>query len=86
VSANRSVSLSGVAEREWEETHFREQHFNNAGTGDGSNDLRDDDHSSACVFQATDERQSQSYSWVEQAATDSEEHPRADCKGESERK
>jgi hypothetical protein len=69
-----------------DETHLWEQHFHNAGTGDGSNDLRNDYHSSARICQATDQRQGQSHSWVEQAAADAEEHPRADRKTESERK
>ena len=72
--------------KDGEETHLREQNFHDTGAGDGSNDLRDDDHSSARVCQATDECQSQSHSWVEKAAADTEEHPRTDCKRESERK
>ena len=68
-----------------EETHFREQHFHNAGTGDGSNNLCDDDHGSARICQAADECQSQSYSWIEQSAANTEEHPRTDCETEPER-
>lgn len=68
-----------------DETYLWKQHFHNASTGDGSNDLRDGDHSSASVCQAADECQSQSHSWVEEAAADAEEHPRADRKTESER-
>jgi hypothetical protein len=41
-----------------EETYFWKEDFDNACSGNGSNNLSDEDHSGACVCQAADERQS----------------------------
>jgi len=65
-------------------THFREQHFHNACAGNGSNDLRKDNHSGARICQAPDEHQSQCHSWVEQTTADAEEDPRANRETEAE--
>lgn len=51
----RSVSLLVVAEQSMGMTHVREQRRHNTSTGDGSDNLREYDHSEARVSQAADE-------------------------------
>jgi hypothetical protein len=47
--------------------------------------LRDEDHSEAGVGNATDERETESHGWVEEAPTDTEEDPSVDSETEAER-
>jgi hypothetical protein len=67
------------------EPYVREQRSYNTRTGDGPNDLRDEDHSEAGVGNATDERETESHGWVEEAPTDTEEDPSVDSETEAER-
>jgi hypothetical protein len=67
------------------EPYVWEQRSYNTRTGDGPNDLRDEDHSEACVGDAADERETESHGWVEQATRDTEEDPSVDSETEAER-
>jgi hypothetical protein len=66
-------------------TYVRKQRRHNACSGDGPNNLRDEDHSEARVGDATDERETESHGRVEQATRDTEEDPSVDSKTEAER-
>jgi hypothetical protein len=65
-------------------TYAREQRRHNACTGNGPNDLCDEDHSEACVGDTANECQAESHNWVVQATRDTEEDPSVDSETEAE--
>lgn len=80
-----SVSELVIALQNYEDTYVREEHFDDSRAGDSSEDLCDEDHSSARVREASNESQTESYGRVEESAADTEEDPSADRETEAER-